>query len=308
MSNSRAGPRSAAEICAVITTYRPDGAFHTRVDRVRAQVPKTIIVDDGATTDNVRALTESVMQYDDVLVQHNPVNVGVARSLNLGLSIAEANGFKWVLTLDDDTVIDEKMVEKLVQSWSAASEKFRNPIALLALGYVEHTDARKTSRSDPIRFRNKRALITSGCLISVSAFHQIGPFREEFFIDAVDYDYGLRARALGFFIVQSSEIGMTHSIGERTGHRLGPFKVFTSNHVPWRRYYFARNWTVLILEQLWTDPLFSIRALLFHFGTLVKIALFEDNRAKTLKYAFMGYRDAFAHRLGPLDAARAPIS
>ena len=81
MNSPNAGPAPQSTICAVITTYRPEVAFASRVGRVRAQVATTIIVDDGAQLENVRLLHEGLGGLDNVLIHHIPSNVGVAASL-----------------------------------------------------------------------------------------------------------------------------------------------------------------------------------------------------------------------------------
>ena len=133
--------------------------------------------------------------------------------------------------------------------------------------------------------------------MSLEAFEKIGPFREEFFIDRVDYDYSLRAQALGFLVLQMSQVGMTHFIGSRTEHRLGPLTVYTSNHSALRRYYWARNSAVLMREH-WSGILFSLAALLFHLKMAMSIVLFEQGKVTKLKSIVCGYRDALINRLG----------
>lgn len=45
-------------------------------------------------------------------------------------------------------------------------------------------------------FRERKTLITSGMLIPLSLFGKIGMFREDYFIDSVDHEFCLRARAV----------------------------------------------------------------------------------------------------------------
>jgi len=55
----------------------------------------------------------------------------------------------------------------------------------------------------------------SGSLLSLMAFKEIGPFREEFFIDSIDADYCLRLRKKGYKIIVACQAQMKHSVGER---------------------------------------------------------------------------------------------
>jgi len=48
----------------------------------------------------------------------------------------------------------------------------------------------------------------------------IGVFREEFFIDRVDFEYCLRAKARGYCVIRTRKPLMSHTIGTPTAHRL----------------------------------------------------------------------------------------
>jgi len=298
MTRPDGGIPTQSAICAVITTYRPESAFPAKVARVRAQVATTIIVDDGARSENVRSLHEWFDSHDGVVMHHNPSNSGVAASLNAGISIARSRGYRWVITLDDDTLIDEDMVSNLVQGWEAAASKYDQPIALLGMAHAEDTLRREAPDSRNQSFRRKRGIITSGSLMSIEAFEKIGLFREEFFIDGIDYDYSLRARALGFLVLQMPQVGMTHFIGNRTKHRIGPLTVYTSNHSALRRYYWARNSVVLAREHWSQDPLFSVAVFLFHLRTTILIVLLEPGKRTKLRSILQGYHDALRNRMG----------
>ena len=105
----------------------------------------------------------------------------------------------------------------------------------------------------------------------------IGAFREEFFIDSVDYDYCLRARSRGFRVIKLCRVGMIHSLGEAEQNDIGPLKVYTTNHNPMRRYYMFRNSTVLAREY------FLKRSALFDSGVS-----FSDK--DMVHYTFIGER------------------
>src|SRR5258708_17120000 len=92
------------------------------------------------------------------------------------------------------------------------------------------------------------SVITSGSLLSLRAFSAIAPFREEFFIDYVDTEFCLRARTAGFRVIQTRRPLMSHTVGAPTSHKLPWTTKWTTNHSPDRRYYIARNNTVLLRE------------------------------------------------------------
>ena len=69
-------PIDPAEVCAIFTTFHPDNSFPCRVERIRAQTGLVIIVDDGATINNVNLLNTWFRDIPDIIVSHNPTNVG----------------------------------------------------------------------------------------------------------------------------------------------------------------------------------------------------------------------------------------
>ena len=293
------GPRNTSEICAIITTCRPDEGLADRVERLRSQVGLAVIVDDGGREENVELLRGWFIHLVDVVLHHNTMNVGIAKSLNEGISIANRKGFRWVLTLDDDTIAEPDLVENLTKMWRLAAGQDKRAIAIMGMAYTETNMGKR--QSYPARshiLEEKRGIITSGSLMSLDAYDVIGAFRDEFFIDSVDYDYCLRARAKGFRVIGVCQVGMSHALGNSRRFRIGPFTLETTNHDPIRRYYAYRNSTVLLREHFMRDPLYALAVLIFQLKTLALVLLLEQDKGKKLRWIFRGWADAWRKRLG----------
>jgi rhamnosyltransferase len=292
---------SSRSVAGVVTTYRPDTRFAERITRLLPQVNQVIIVDDGVLPENVALLNGCFGRVPNVRLIHNATNRGIAASLNLGIGLARTAGHAWALTLDDDTFIASDMVETLVTEWNRIRTEWRVPIAIMGMrsvdpgtGEVSEPDSRVLGHS----YREKRLVITSGSLVSLAAYDAIGPFREEFFIDFVDYDYCFRARTLGFKVIQLSRIGMTHSVGRRSVHRLGRLRVATYNHSPMRLYYRFRNSTVFGKTVFFREPLFAAAIFSSNARLAATIAAFEDDRLTKLRWILRGFSDGVRGRLG----------
>jgi rhamnosyltransferase len=293
------GPLNTSEICGIMTTYRPDEGFADRVERLRSQVGLVVIVDDGGPEENAESLRGWFINLVDVVLHHNLMNVGIAKSLNEGISIAKRKGFCWVLTLDDDTIAEPNLVENLIKMWRLAAEQDKRPIAIMGMAYADRRVGRQ--QTYPVRrkiLEEKRGIITSGSLMSLDAYDVIGAFRDEFFIDSVDYDYCLRARAKGFRVIRVCQVGMSHALGNSRRFRIGPFTLETTNHDPIRRYYAYRNSTVLLREHFKRDPLYALAVLIFQLKTLALVLLLEQDKGKKLCWIFRGWVDAWRKRLG----------
>ena len=298
---SKVFPKNGADICAVFTAYRPDEFFSERVERVCAQVGFGIIVIDGGGALNDPAQLKFAFQCNSkILVHWLPENQGIAAALNAGVSIAKKHGYRWILTMDDDTMAEPDMVENLVYFWRRIFEQEGFPIAIMGMLSVDKNtgSVEEITGCEDKSFVERRGIITSGSLIALDAYDALGPFREEFFIDSVDYDYCLRARSRGYRVIKLCRVGMIHSLGEAEQHGIGPLKVYTTNHNPMRRYYMFRNSTVLAREYFLNDPLYSIAVFLFQIKTLFIILLLEKDKHIKMKFMLQGMYDGWRKRMG----------
>jgi rhamnosyltransferase len=296
-------PKNTSDICAVITAYCPDDYFSERVILIRAQVGLVIIVVDGGGRQNIVNILKNLFQNDSgVVVSSLPDNMGIATALNVGISIAKQREYRWILTLDDDTITKSDMVKNLIESWYIVTEQGSKSIALMGMlskdAYTGNVDNKYGCKNK--FFVEKRGIITSGSLMSLDAYDVVGPFREEFFIDSVDYDYCMRARAKGYRIIRICRIGMVHSLGRTEKYNIGWLKMQTTNHSTVRRYYMYRNSTVLAREYFLRDPLYSLAVFLFQLKTLFVVFFFENDKRMKLKFMLQGVMDGWRKRMGKI--------
>ena len=293
-------PADKQSICAVLVTYHPDDDFPVRLARVISQVGAAVVVDNGSSASELDMLKRATAGAAASVLIENSENLGIARALNIGVHHAQSQGRLWALLLDQDTLVDPDMVEQLlsiqasvvVDSVAAIGSRFRDtsghtvePIRLSAQGN---------------HWQEVESVITSGCLLSLRAYAAVGPFREDFFIDYVDTEFCFRARAAGFRIVITRAALMSHSVGAATSHTMIGGKTWTSNHSAERRYYIARNNTVMLREYsgfgrghwLW-------KSLSRTFRLTKRIAFFETDKINKIAAAWQGWRDAVRGRMGP---------
>jgi rhamnosyltransferase len=138
--------------------------------------------------------------------------------------------------------------------------------------------------------------ITSGSLVSLNAFRAIGGLRDDFFIDCVDHEFCLRARAHGYRVMITSRPVMEHPIGNFTYHRWLGRTVRTSNHPPARQYFMARNLLILAREYAIAEPRFVYAYSRGWIKSVVKLCLFEDRRLAKMKSIVHGCFDGLLRR------------
>ncbi|HHI92134.1 MAG TPA: glycosyltransferase [Gammaproteobacteria bacterium] len=281
------------KICAVMTTFSPDNSMLPRVMRVLEQVGHVIIVDDTGTYSH--EFSHDLEKYSVTYVK-NVVNSGIAKSLNVGVASAVDLGYQWVLTLDDDSLISETYVAKLID-FCNKNEKLIGMIGVIALTRGEN---RNSELELGHHYCDKRAVITSGSLFHVDVFNSVGGFNEDLFIDLVDFDYCTKLRKKGYKIIQLPTIGMQHKVGDSVVKNIFGFSVTIYNHAPFRLYYQVRNPFLFFKINFMFDPYLSCYFLLDIFRIPLKTLFFECQKIKRLGFIFRGLKDGLVGKTGKI--------
>jgi rhamnosyltransferase len=288
------------DVCAVMVTYRPDAELPIRLRSISGQVARVVIVDNGSADAELAMLREIAADPAVVLVL-NSENLGLACALNIGIQRAVALGYSWALLLDQDSRVEHDMVTTLMAVYKDFPD--RDNVAIIGSGFRErHRRSPKAARfeSSGDEWDEVKEVITSGSLLPLKAFANIGPFREEFFIDYVDSEYCTRAAAKGYRTLKTRRPLMSHSIGRPTQHRLLWMKKWTSNHSADRRYYIARNHTVMVRESgKYRFGSWALLGLMSCVTPLKRIALYERSKGRKIAAVFQGWWDGVQGNMGP---------
>jgi rhamnosyltransferase len=285
---------SGRQVCAILVTYHPDAELPARVTRILEQAGALVIVDNGSG-DDVRAMLARIAADPRVSLVLNRANLGVARALNLGIERARASGFAWVLLLDQDSDPHDAMLRSLIEVRAAYPEPAR--VAVIGAGFADETRA---ARAPDAAWEEVESVITSASLIPLEVHAAVGPFRDEFFIDYVDNEYCFRARAKGYRVIKTTQPLMSHTIGAPTRHDLLGVSKWTTNHSPDRRYYIARNDTVMLREYGgYTFGSWALKSFGRRVRTCKRIVLYERSKARKIAAVWAGWWDGVRGRMGP---------
>ncbi len=289
-------------VCAVIVTYRPGPELDRLVEMLATQVGGVVVVDnsaDSAVAETLRSVTRPLSAH----LVLNPQNLGVAAALNVGVQWAMAQGYHWVLTMDQDSTPAPHLVDGLVAAFDAC--EYRDRLGAIGANYVAGPASAPTHRAAWFRghpWRECTTVITSGTMLPVAACAAVGPFREAFFIDSVDHDYCLRLRAKGHRVILTREVLMTHAVGEFKRVRVMGTPIAHSDEPPLRRYYITRNRLVLIGEYAVREPRWALGEVRRLAQEAVLMLLFERARRRKLLAMALGIWHFARHRQGALDA------
>jgi rhamnosyltransferase len=283
---------SRESVAAVVVTHRPDPGVTDRLAAIVAQFAQVIVVDNHSGDERIAALREFAADRDNVLLLQNAENIGVAAALNQGCRLAAERGAAWIVTFDQDSLPAADLLGCLAAEWDRHPERAR--LGLVGVNF--RTASGRTLLCEGTGLADARTVITSGSLLSLAAWRQAGPFREDFFIDEVDHEYALRLRRHGWLVKVTRRVLMEHDLG--TPQRRHAWQPRVSHHSALRRYYMVRNRLLLAREHLGVDPRFVFGQLVRSLRESATILLFEPEKKAKLRAMSQGLFDGLRGRAG----------
>ena len=225
-------------------------------------------------------------------------NLGLASALNKGCHMAYEKGFDYILTMDQDSSFEEGAVSRLIEKAEQGTEKMGIIAPNVTAVYPDsQTGERKTAyvlQAEDGEY-DQTWVMTSGSLMNLTAFEDVGGFDEDFFIAHIDVDFGIRLTLARY---ETKMLGNA-MIYQRFGHSM-PKKILWKTVYPWyeapdRTYYLFRNHTYMMKKYgKEIKPLVHV-SLANH---LIKILLFEDKKWKKIWCAWLGYLDGRKGKMG----------
>ncbi|MGI6244327.1 MAG: rhamnosyl transferase [Pseudochelatococcus sp.] len=218
-------------IIAGIVTFNPDSALLLRlVGAVAAEVAEIVVVTNSPMPADERARVREAAGTTPTHIDDPGGNVGLGEAYARIAARAEAAGIGRVILFDQDSSPPPGMVTALSARLSALADAGERP-ALVGPRPVSAAGAPSGSagvspgdHKPPTLHLHPRGrgeagalavwfAISSGSLVDLAALRAIGPFRGDFFIDAIDVEWGFRAWAKGFSCWVAEDIPMPHRLG-----------------------------------------------------------------------------------------------
>jgi len=267
----------------VVVLYNPDEKVIQNIKTYRDVVDTLFVIDNSDTAN--KDLGAELTNTPKVNYIKMPHNMGIAAALNIACKKAIDNGFKWILTMDQDSSASTGMVEKLLAYTTDDNIAIISPYHANRYSPLPDTDE---------KFSELISAMTSGNLLNLDLYRTIGPFAESLFIDFVDHDYCLCARRLGYKIIQVNDAILEHNLGNLRQHRFFMTSLYSTNHPPIRKYYIFRNRAFMIQKYKYDFPDFCKREFRRFFTDVLVVVCFEQDKVKKLKMMYKGVRD-FLH-------------
>ncbi len=296
-------PRTAA----VISLYNPDSDILDNARVLLRQVDAVIAVDDGSSQDPVPLLTQ--LASLGCRIVRLDTNSGIAAALNAGIATACADRAAvpdFILTMDQDSRIEDGYVDKLVAAFDQATAA-DVAVGMVAPGRIRGLGTRRSGHIGPVVLGGEP--IQSGLLIPVTVLDRLGPLMSELFIDGVDSEFYLRCRTAGYRVVIAATAGLDHSLGsmhpaEFLGWQpaLDGKPVLVRTAAAYRYYYIFRNRQLLVSRYWRRQPGWAIKGILADCRHLTIVSLLVPGRLERLKNAAAGTRDGRRRVTGPRAA------
>jgi rhamnosyltransferase len=287
-------------VCAVIVTYNIGEGIHRCVGSVRGQVDEIVIVDNGSGPETIAEL-HRLNSGKGLQVIFNPSNLGIAGALNQGVRRAKEHGHRWVLTLDHDSEATPGMVAKLLEGHAVLGGLAGIVAATPWDRYAGCVLKQPEGEDDRGNLVEIQYALSSGCMIELRVFDQVGLFNESLFLYYVDNDFCFRLKEIGRKIYECRDAILLHSEGRKQTRKVLWRLVQTDGYGPEARYYLTRNaFYILRKYRHEHDYCASVKRRLV--TDLAKVLLLEDHRLRKLRFILRGSLDAWRGKYGPLNS------
>ena len=281
-------------LCAIIVSHFPDARFAEYLGAIQMQCGHVLIVDNGTVGPALEMLRG--LSGGPVSLFETGRNAGLGAALNAGVAQARKLGYAWVVLFDQDSLPLADMASRFAGILATHPQPDR--IALIGSRVIDRNrqpmPVQRPVVPGEALWAEKKRVITSGMLLSLQAFDDIGPFREDFFIDTIDHEFCQRARRKGWRILQTAAPLLSHSVGNYRRHRLPWFDVWRSHHPAWRCYFMARNPMLLARESRAYAKL--LRGGYKALKNAFLILLFEEDKARKIRATLTGYLHGLLRR------------
>lgn len=266
------------KLAAVVVFYHPNDENIENIKNYERFVDKFYIVDNSSDDINYYKSNKKVeyIKYGD--------NKGIATALNEGARRAIEDGYQWLLTMDQDSKITGNIIKQMEQYlMKHADEK----IGLVSPYHDIHSDEIVLD----VEAEEMIEVMTSGNIISLKAYQDVGGFKDWLFIDCVDTDYCMNLNMHGYKVLRLNRVRMEHHLGNLEVHSLFGKKYPCYNHGPIRRYYIVRN--NLYIRQMYGNvyPDYCAYLIRVQKGQVKRIIAFETQKFQKLKMMYQGYKD-----------------
>lgn len=274
------------KLAGAVIFYNPNSQNVSNINDYISLVDKLYII-DNSSKDNSNMLP----QNDKIVYVANMQNLGIAKALNSAANLAIKDKYSWMLTLDQDSHLTKSELKQMIDY---INKNDTSKIGILSPWHVINTNEQKPKKEIDYPLE----VMTSGNLVNLKIYLEIGGWDNKMFIDCVDFDYCMNLKIHGFKVVRLNYVEMKHNLGDIKVIHFCRRNFVCSNHNYIRRYYMVRNTFYLSKKYDGYFPEY------FHFlkrglrGQMQNIILFEKDKYRKIRNMYRGYIDFKKNKMG----------
>ena len=299
----------SCNIHAVIVTFKPNILILKKcIVSLIDQVNKIYIIDNTPFDCIELKLYSYEKEKIEIIYLHE--NKGIAYAQNIGIKKAIDNGADYILTSDQDTIYPENYINDMIlifkkynkQKVAAVAPFFRdvnsNNQLMPIMIYNKNKIIRKRMFNEiPEEIYSVSHVISSGMIIKKDALLCIGLMDVVLFIDWVDTEWCFRANTLGYNIIQTSNVIITHQHGDYA-KKIFNYTLTKHNYI--RRYYRIRNGVFLLLNNKYLNKSMK-KYIIEELIKMVIMHFFQANNIINEIYnKYYAFKDGINKNLGKL--------
>lgn len=276
-------------ICGIVL-FNPDiGRLKKCINAIFRQIDKIVLIDNHS--DNIKDIELLIKKYKNIEIISNEQNMGIAFALNQILKYSIENNYKWFLTLDQDSVVINDLIDEY-QKYI----KLDN-VAMICSNYIDdNTNEEVLLKENTENYTLVEKCITSGTLNNTEAINRCGGFDDDMFIDCVDFDMCASLIENNYYIVKVNFIGFHHTVGKSQIKKIFNKKIILYNESPLRLYYYVRNKLYFIKKH--KKGINVLNNYFTLFKRLIIIMIFEKNKCRKFEGILKGIVDYKKNKMG----------
>lgn len=279
-------------IAAAVILYNPDAIIIQNIESYSNQVDLIIAIDNSDCINH--DLINVLVKNPKIQYINNNGNQGIAHALNTGAAKAIAKGYQWLLTMDQDSSFSGDMI----LAFLACFQKYELKENVAVFSPLHDTAKAPHTVDDQCHISENLIVMTSGNLLNLTVFQNIGGFEEKLFIDEVDHDYCLKAHQFDYKVICFSNILLNHELGKlKIICHNGKMESYRS-HTPKRFYYITRNNLYVWYKYRHSFPNFIHQRSRNVAKSIIFALVYDDQRVSRLMNIFKGIFHFIVGRYG----------
>lgn len=297
--------RSAADIGGMVVTYFPDRDFGLRLAAIARETNPVVVVDNSAD-ETVRILLREICAAQGARLLENATNLGLGAALNQAVG-ALGESVEWAIAFDQDSMPEAGFS----LASRRAAERFGNDMAAVGANWSDEARPGFGSRhlrrhaEFPWFFQRSEAredlpdvtcVITSGTLFHLPTVRRLGGFAAPLFLDLVDTEFCLRARAAGRRVGVAAAARLQHRRGNKRPVAFCGVTFWPAFQPPSRLEGLFRNRVRLFRRYAWKFPHWALFELAFAAKILAEIIFLEDQKLAKLRACLRGTERGLVER------------